>query len=63
MKTYGGVEAYLHTFLTSELDGGEWSAPRPRRYTPFERATDTQWIGGVAVPRICLDAVAKRKIP
>jgi hypothetical protein len=26
MKTYGGIEANLHAFLTSALDGGEWSA-------------------------------------
>jgi hypothetical protein len=25
MKTYWGVEFYLHAFLTSALDGGEWS--------------------------------------
>jgi hypothetical protein len=25
MKMYGGVEAKLHAFLTSEMDGGEWS--------------------------------------
>jgi len=24
MKAYRGVELYLHTFLTSVLDGGEW---------------------------------------
>jgi len=30
MKTYWGVEVRLHAFLTSELDGGEWSASRSR---------------------------------
>ena len=28
-----GVEAQLHSFLTSALDGGEWSASRPGRFT------------------------------
>jgi hypothetical protein len=36
-KTYGEVEA---------LGRGEWSASRPGRYTPSERATGTHWIGG-----------------
>jgi hypothetical protein len=26
---YGGVEAYLHSFLASWLVGGKWSASRP----------------------------------
>jgi len=26
MKTYWGVEVQFHAFLTSELDGGKWSA-------------------------------------
>jgi hypothetical protein len=34
MKTYWGVEVQLHAFLTSALDGGEWSASRPGRFTP-----------------------------
>jgi len=37
MKTYGGVEVQLQTFLTSTLDGGEWSGLRPGRFTPGER--------------------------
>jgi hypothetical protein len=28
MKAYGGVEAHLHSFLASTLDGGEWSVLR-----------------------------------
>jgi hypothetical protein len=31
-----GVEVYLHAFLTSALDGGEWSVSRPGRFTPRE---------------------------
>jgi hypothetical protein len=29
IKTYWGVEVYLHAFLTLALDGGEWSAHAP----------------------------------
>jgi hypothetical protein len=49
--------------LTSALDGGEWSASRPGRFTPRERAPGTHWIGGLVGPRAVLDAVVKRKIP
>jgi hypothetical protein len=34
MKTYWDVELYLHTFLTSAVDGGEWSASRPGHFIP-----------------------------
>jgi hypothetical protein len=63
MKTYWGVEVWLHAFLTSALDGGERSASRPDRFTPRERAAGTHWIGGWVGPRAFLDAVVKRKIP
>jgi hypothetical protein len=33
MKIYEGVEVQLHSFLNSALDGGNWSASRPGRYT------------------------------
>jgi hypothetical protein len=49
--------------LTSELDWGEWSASRPSRFTPRERAPCTHWIGSWVGPRAVLDAVVKRKIP
>jgi hypothetical protein len=62
MKRYWGVEVQLHAFLTSELDGGEWSASRPGRFTPRERAPGTHWIGGWVGPRADLDAVAMKKI-
>jgi hypothetical protein len=49
--------------LTSALDGSEWSASRPGRFIPRERAPGTHWIGGWAGPRAILDAMVKRKIP
>jgi hypothetical protein len=54
MKAYRG---------TSALDGGEWSASHPGRFTPKERASGTHWIGGWVDPKAVLDAVVKRKIP
>jgi hypothetical protein len=48
-------------FLTSSLDGGEWSI-RPCRSTPEERASGTHWIGGLVGLTACLDALEWRKI-
>jgi hypothetical protein len=62
MKAYWGMEVQLHACFTSALDGGEWSASRPGRFTPRERASSTHWIGGWVGPRAGLDAVVKRKI-
>jgi hypothetical protein len=49
--------------LTSALDGGEWSASRPGRFTLKERVPGKRWIGGSVGPRVILGAVVKRKIP
>jgi hypothetical protein len=61
MKAYWGMEVQNHAFLTSELDGGEWSTSRTGRFIPRERAPGTHWIGGWVGPRAVLDAVVKRK--
>jgi hypothetical protein len=62
MKAYWGSGSVAHS-LTSALDGREWSASLPGRFTPRERAPGTHWIGGWVVPRAVLDAMLKRKIP
>jgi hypothetical protein len=59
----GGVELCIHAFLTSALDGGEWSALRLSHFTPRERPSDTHVVGGWVGPRAGLDVVLKRKIP
>jgi hypothetical protein len=41
MKKYVGVEIYFHTFLTSILDGSEWSASHQGIFTPGENVPDT----------------------
>jgi hypothetical protein len=47
-------------FLTSVLDGDEWSASRPIRFTPREIVPSTHCIGGWVGPRASLDTVVKR---
>jgi hypothetical protein len=58
MKAYWGVHS-----LTSALEGGEWSASRPSRFTPSERVPGIHWIEVWVGPRAVLDTVVKRKIP
>jgi hypothetical protein len=55
----GGIAS---PFLTSALDGVEWSASRPGRNIPGETARVTHWIGGWVGLRVGLDAMEKRKI-
>jgi hypothetical protein len=61
-KTKWRTGAQLHIFLTVALDEGEWSASRPGRFSPKERAPSTHWIGSWVGPRASLDAVVKKKI-
>jgi hypothetical protein len=46
----------------SILDGGEWSALRPGRFTSGERVHSTHWIGSWMGLGTGLDAVEKRKL-
>jgi hypothetical protein len=50
------------TFFTSALDGSEWWASRPGRFTPGERAPNIHVIGGWVDPRAGLDAMEKRNL-
>jgi hypothetical protein len=63
MKAYSRVEIWLHAFLTSALDAGDWSASRPGYFFSGEKALGNHWIRGLMGPRAGLDSVAKRKIP
>jgi hypothetical protein len=57
MKAYGGMNVYIHIFLTSALlAGGEWSASFAGHFTP-----GTHYIGGWVDPRTALENVEKRK--
>jgi hypothetical protein len=47
-------------YLTSALDGREWSASRPGRFTAGERVPGTHWKRGWVGLRAGLDVVEKR---
>jgi hypothetical protein len=45
MEAYWELRYSSTHSLISALDGGEWLASRPGRFTPKERAPGTHWIG------------------
>jgi hypothetical protein len=55
----GGVEVQSHEFLTSVLDGGEWSVSFP---TSLLLGKNPHWIGCCVGPKAALNAVEKRKL-
>jgi hypothetical protein len=61
-KSYGGLEVYLHRFLTLALDevGGQLHAPAPNAR---ERATGTNKLGEWVSFRAGLNAKVKRQNP
>jgi hypothetical protein len=62
MKAYWGSGVQLHAFLTSALDGGEWSTSRLGSFTPKEKSPGCHWITGWVGPRAGLDTVVKGNI-
>jgi len=58
-----GADVYFHAFLTSALDGGDWSSSWPGSFTHRERAPGTHCTGRWVGPGTALNAVVKRKIP
>jgi hypothetical protein len=63
MKVYWGNGSIAPRILDLGTRLGEWSASRPGRFTPRERAAGKHWMGGWVGPRAGLNAVVKRKIP
>jgi hypothetical protein len=58
---YGGVDVWIHIFLTSALAGGEWSASRSGSFIPGESPRYPLEIGGLVDPRAGLDDLEERK--
>jgi hypothetical protein len=61
MKAYGGVDVYIHIFLTSALVGGEWSAWRSCPFTPGGSAPGAHLIGVWVGLTAGMDDVERRK--
>jgi hypothetical protein len=62
IRAYEGVKVLLHVFLTSVLNGCEWSASRTDSFIPRGKALSIRWIGGWVGNRAGLD-MTKRKMP
>jgi hypothetical protein len=53
----------MHIYLTSALDGVEWSASYPDSFTPGDRVSSIHCIGGWLCHRVGLDDVEKKSSP
>jgi hypothetical protein len=62
MKTYVGVDVQVHIFLILALVGGESSASRSGRFTPWVRVLCIHWIEGWVDSRAGRGIIDKRKV-
>jgi hypothetical protein len=60
-SVWGSACIEPHIFLTAAWVGDEWTASRPGRFTPEEKALSIHWIRGWVGRRAGLDDVEKRK--
>jgi hypothetical protein len=58
-RRIGRVEVQIHSFLSSVLDGGEWSASWPVRFTP--RKEPRYHYCGMGGPRNCSGHLEEQK--
>ena len=56
----GEIEVWLHSFLTSVLDGGEWSTSCPNCFIRKEIFPGTYLMGGRVYTGTVLDSFEKR---
>jgi hypothetical protein len=60
LRTYGGGGGITSLFFTSTLDGCEWSASNPCRFTSRGQPRGTHFIGGWVGHGAGLDVVDKK---
>jgi hypothetical protein len=64
MKAYGGVNVYIHVFLTTALDTGQWSVGfMPRHLYHWGKGPRTLWIRCWVSRRADMDTVEQKNIP
>jgi len=63
MKTYWGVEVYIHAFLTLALRGGEWSASCPVCFTPLPPGKEPRYLLDSRLSIKLLAGLRKEKPP
>lgn len=59
---YRGVEVFLLSFISSVLDGSEWSSECPSCHILREIVTGTPWIGGWTCTSAAVNILEKRNI-